>query len=282
MAAVVNAPAPPVVAPPTTPVDPIRQSIADGIRDGDYNYIEAYEKDHLGRLRPSQGSSSYSRSRSRSYDYTGMDKAHEISQQAAAGDGALIDAAMNDPMSIPGLQNRIGAMQRYVNAYKSGQDLPDQVVLPARRLASESDSFSRSISRGVTRDKLGGSEKAIRPSDKRSGGADAEAADKPAQFEDSPPPAGPPAEPPPPGLAMAKDAGFGPQGPPMPGLGGTDKAPIDDVLPDPGGDDIDGRHGIPSLPQAKLRQDDRITDKMRMAEDPTALLRRIQEEMGLV
>ncbi len=258
MAAIVNAPAPPA-----------------------YNYMEAYEKDHLGRLRPSQGSNSFSRSRSRSYDYTGMDKAHEISQQAAAGDGALIDAAMNDPMSIPGLQNRIGAMQRYVNAYKSGQDLPDQVVLPARRLASESDSFSRSISRGVARDKLGGSEQAIRPSDKRSGEAGAEDADKPAQFDDSGGGGGG-GEPPPPGLAMAQDAGFGPQGPPMPGLGGTDQAPIDGVLPDPGGDDFDGRHGIPSLPQAKLRQDEGIADNLRMAEDPTALLRRIQEEMGLV
>ena len=279
MAAVVNAPAPPSVAPPALPPDPIRQSLADGIRDGDYNYIEAYEKDHLGRLRPSQGSNSFSRSRSRSYDYTGMDKAHEISQQAAAGDGALYDAAMKDPMSIPGLTERIGQMQRYVNAYKSGQDLPDQVVLPARRLASESDSFSRSISRGVTRDKLGGSEQAIRPSDKRSGEAGAEDADKPAQFDDS---GGGGGEPPPPGLAMAQDAGFGPQGPPMPGLGGTDQAPIDGVLPDPGGDDFDGRHGIPSLPQAKLRQDEGIADNLRMAEDPTALLRRIQEEMGLV
>jgi hypothetical protein len=277
MAVNVPAPAPPAVAPPAP--DPVRSAVADGIRDGNYNYIEAYERDILGRPRLSQGSSSISRSRSRSYDYTGMDKAHEIGQQAAAGQGALYDAAMKDPMSIPGLTSRIGAMQRYVNAYKSGQDLPDQVVLPARRLASESDSFSRSISRGYTRDKLGGAEKAIRPTDKRGGGAAAEAADQPAQFDDSNSGDGGGG-----GGIQAQDAGFGPQGPPLPGLGGTDQSPLDRALPDPGSDDLDGRHGIPSLPVGKERlpRDTEGARNLSMVKDPQTVLRRIQEEMGLV
>ena len=286
MAAMVNAPAPPPVAPPSQ--DPFRKAIADGIANGDYNYIEAYDKDFLGPLRPASGSSSYSRSRSRSYDYTGMDKAHEISQQAAAGDGAMIDAALNDPMAIPGLQNRIGAMKRYVNAYKAGHDLPDQVVLPAVRLASESDSFSRSVSRGVSRDKLGGAEMAIRPSDRRGagGGKGADGADKEAQFDDSDGGGGGQGG----GGIQAQDAGFGPQGPPMPGLGDTQPGPIDDIMPPPsnGDDDFDNRHGIPSLPVGKERQmhkeprDTEAARNMAMVKDPTAVLRRVQEEMGLV
>lgn len=282
MAAIVNAPAPPPVAPPSPPVpDPLRKAIADGIASGDYNYIEAYDKDYLGPLRPTSASGSYSRSRSRSYDYTGMDKAHEISQQAAAGQGAMYDAAMKDPLSIPGLTSRIGAMQRYVNAYKSGQDLPDQVVLPARRLASESDSVSRSISRGWTRDKLGGAEQAIRPSDKRSGGASAEDADKEAEFDDSGAGGGGEAGG---GGIQAQDAGFGEQGPPLPGLGGTQKGPLDDALPPLKLPDFDDRHGIPSLPIGKKRQlrDTEAARNLAMVQDPTAVLRRVQEEMGLV
>lgn len=272
MAAIVNGLAPPAVAPPPPPP-------ADAPEAQPFGVVMAEERDHLGRLRPSQRSSSYSRSRSRSYDYTGMDKAHEISQQAAAGDGALIDAAMNDPMSIPGLQNRIGAMQRYVNAYKSGQDLPDQVVLPARRLASESDSFSRSTSQGITRDKLGSSEAGLRPLPKSSEGAGADDGDKEAQFDDSGDggDGG--------GRIQAEDAGFGPQGPPLPGLGGTKRSPLDDALDAlPVGPGLDDRHGIPSLPVGKEKQsrDTEGARNLALAEDPTAILRRIQEEMGLV
>ena len=212
------------------------------------------ERDHLGNVRPQSGSGnrSYSRSRSRSWDYTGMDKAHEISQQAAAGDGAIMDAAMNDPSAIPGLQRRIGAMQRYVNAYKSGQDLPDQVVLPARRLASESDSFSISSGRAgaLTRDKLGESITEVSP------------------LKDPPPEPGQgAANSGKDGLPSGKDGengggeeemrkGFPPVDggrPPMPGDGGIKRMPR---LPGTGGRIDGGDPGIGDLPEdpAKIQR----------------------------
>lgn len=259
-----------VPAPPKVPAVQDDIKFAESTRE---------ERDHLGNVRPQSGSgnASYSRSRSRSYDYTGMDKAHEISQQAAAGDGALYDAAMKDPMSIPGLTERIGAMQRYVNAYKSGQDLPDQVVLPARRLASESDSFS--ISRGrakaLTRDKIGKSVKEVSP-----------LKDPPVKPGDKMPDSMRDNLPSENGVEEAMEGDprgqFGPPGdggpPPIPAMPGDDdmkQLPKERV--DPGMSE-----GAPEpVPQMRGGMKTYSNDQA-MLEDPTSILKRIQEEMGLV
>lgn len=255
----------------------------DGADQKEIKFGKSYrdKADRLGapRVGSESANASLSRSRSRSYDYTGMDKAHEISQQAAAGDGALYDAAMKDPMSIPGLTERIGQMQRYVNAYKSGQDLPDQVVLPARRLASESDSFSRSAGRAQSyvRDKLGESVVEVSP------------------LKDPPPK---------PGQGAAKSAKDG-----LPsGKGGKEEEEMkkdpppmrDDFPPLPGGNDGIGPRKMPMPPPDDWPKDDpgmgegepKIRQEMRggmktysnndMVNDPQLVLRRIQEEMGLV
>ena len=257
-----------VPAPPKVKAEQDDIKFAESSRD---------ELDYLGGLRPQSGSrnASRSQSRSRSYDYTGMDKAHEISQQAAAGDGALYNAAMKDPMSIPGLTERISAMQDYVNAYKSGQDLPDQVVLPAVRLASESDSYSVSggQARALTRDKLGKSVKEVSP------------------LKDPPPKPGeqlpksmtdglPAANGGAGGGGMAGDAEDMGQPPP----------PVDDGGPAQM-HDADGRMRVkpedPGMreggePAGSIRGGMKTYSDQAMLEDPTALLRRIQEEMGLV
>lgn len=246
-----------VPAPPKVPAVQDDIKFAESTRE---------ERDHLGNVRPQSGSgnASYSRSRSRSYDYTGMDKAHEISQQAAAGDGALYDAAMKDPMSIPGLTERIGQMQRYVNAYKSGQDLPDQVVLPARRLASESDSFS--ISRGrakaLTRDKIGKSVKEVSPLKD----PEKPAGDRlPRGMRDNLPSSKSGEE------EMKKDpppVDGGP--PPMPGDDGRMPKKVDPGMGE--GEPTPVRGGMKTY----------TNNDQAMLEDPTSILKRIQEEMGLV
>ena len=270
--------------------------IVPGGNDPDQNeikYGKSYRDvtDKLGapRVGSQSANASLSRSRSRSYDYTGMDKAHEISQQAAAGQGAMYDAAMKDPMSIPGLTSRIGAMQRYVNAYKSGQDLPDQVVLPAVRLASESDSFSRSAGRAQSyvRDKLGEGVTEVSPlkdpppkpgQESAKGAKDGLPSSKGGEgggeeeMRRDPPPI------PPPPLPGEGDGGNG---------GGIRKMPIpppgyrEDL---PGGDPGMGE-GEP-MPRGKSREELRggmkTYSNADMVDDPQLVLRRIQEEMGLV
>lgn len=253
------------------------------------SYRDVTDKLGAPRVGSQSANASLSRSRSRSYDYTGMDKAHEISQQAAAGQGAMYDAAMKDPMSIPGLTSRIGAMQRYVNAYKSGQDLPDQVVLPAVRLASESDSFSRSAGRAQSyvRDKLGEGVTEVSPlkdpppkpgQESAKGAKDGLPSSKGGEgggeeeMRRDPPPI------PPPPLPGEGDGGKG---------GGIRKMPIpppgyrEDL---PGGDPGMGE-GEP-MPRGKIREELRggmkTYSNADMVDDPQLVLRRIQEEMGLV
>ena len=260
------------------------------------SYRDVTDKLGAPRVGSQSANASLSRSRSRSYDYTGMDKAHEISQQAAAGQGAMYDAAMKDPLSIPGLTSRIGAMQRYVNAYKSGQDLPDQVVLPAVRLASESDSFSRSAGRAQSyvRDKMGegvtevsplkdpppkpGQESAKGAKDglpSSKGGDGGGAGEEEMRRDPPPPPIGDGGPPPLPGGGDGGD-----------GLGGFRRQlpirpPADDL---PGGDPGMGE-GEP-VPRPKIREELRggmkTYSNADMVDDPQLVLRRIQEEMGLV
>ena len=89
--------------------------------------------------------SNSSQRESKNFDHkTGQDMAAKVSQEIVQLRQAEYDALVNDPVKAISIGDRINDLERYLHAYRTGQQLPDQEVIPKSRLASSQNTSSDS------------------------------------------------------------------------------------------------------------------------------------------
>jgi hypothetical protein len=97
--------------------------------------------------RSTTGDSNSSSTNNSSYtatgDYTsGQDAANAISQALMDAEASEFAQLMTNPIAAVATGDRIRKLQEYIKAYRGGYQLPDQVVIPHARLASDRSSTS--------------------------------------------------------------------------------------------------------------------------------------------
>ena len=96
--------------------------------------------------------SNSSQREAKNFDHkTGQDMAAKVSQEIVQLRQAEYDALVNDPIKAISIGDRINDLERYLYAYRTGQQLPDQEVIPKSRLASsQNTSSNNSTTQGKT------------------------------------------------------------------------------------------------------------------------------------
>lgn len=77
---------------------------------------------------------------------SGQNAAAQRSDELAQMQAGHLQQMMKDPIGALGTADRIRQLQGYLNAYRGGYQLPDQVVVPHSRMASEQIATSSSTS----------------------------------------------------------------------------------------------------------------------------------------
>lgn len=81
---------------------------------------------------------------------SGQDAAHQVSQKLGAARAGHLQQMMQDPIAALGSAELIRQLSNYLGAYKSGQQLPDQEVIPYSRTSGRSTNTTTSHSYGAS------------------------------------------------------------------------------------------------------------------------------------
>ncbi len=122
-----------------------------------YNGPPSYTVPTSSTTGDSNSSSSANSSYTTTGDYTsGQDSANAIGQALMDTEASEFAQLMTNPIAAIATGDKIRKLQAYIDAYRGGYQLPDQVVIPHARLASDRSSVSTANSNsGGTRTNTG-------------------------------------------------------------------------------------------------------------------------------
>lgn len=108
-----------------------------------YNGPSSYTVPTSSTTGDSNSSSTTNSSYTTTTDYTsGQDAANAIGQALMDAEASEFAQLMTNPIAAVATGDRIRKLQAYLDAYRGGYQLPDQVVIPHARLASDRASTS--------------------------------------------------------------------------------------------------------------------------------------------
>ena len=108
-----------------------------------YNGPSSYTVPTSSTTGDSNASSTTNSSYTTTGDYTsGQDAANAIGQALMDAEASEFAQLMTNPIAAIATGDRIRKLQAYLDAYRGGYQLPDQVVIPHARLASDRSSVS--------------------------------------------------------------------------------------------------------------------------------------------